>query len=198
MAREGRSDKGHSRLRGLQPFRRLVARRALPGLRVTTQLARQCPRQGAGDSQSRNGPRTPLLATAGLLRSFTRRGSLLAAVLLLVPLLAVAEEPPLLWDGVVGHGPTGPIECSITEGSIHYLVTFEGGGDGTYIEPDNHHYIPGTPIRFALPWRTLVNGPFANNPSPPTIAFWDTGTRLKSLSTDRWPASAFSTPQLWT
>lgn len=62
--------------------------------------------------------------------------------------------------------------ATVASGDIHYLVTFEGGGQYTQIHPETGGLVPGTPIRFASEWVTVTSGPFANNPSGTTITIF--------------------------
>lgn len=85
-----------------------------------------------------------------------------------------AETSLLSGNLTIDTGGHDPLEVVIRDGSLCFLLTFEGGGQFTQIHPETGGLVPGTPVRFPLDegWVTLTSGPYSNNPSGPTIALY--------------------------
>lgn len=73
------------------------------------------------------------------------------------------------------HADSYEVVVEEEDGLACAMTTFNGGENWAYINPEDEYRIPELGARFPE-WLTLTEGPFANNPSPPTIALWLTDT----------------------
>lgn len=71
-------------------------------------------------------------------------------------------------DGLPQGTGENVLEVLVHEGSICYLVTFEGGGDFEPIHPENGFLVPGTPVRFDGNWGTISASFFPWLPALPS------------------------------